>query len=98
MDYQKRLYEFIIATKNSDCSYNVDVFHVYGTDVHSALIEYCKDGGLKSFYLHAICSVSTDDAIQIANEQLVDKIVEIHERGVPLYKDDKFNFVKINNE
>lgn len=75
-------YEFI--TEGSGIDFKV--CWVWGIDPSNALINYCRYyDKIKGAHMEAICSVCFESAIQLANEWLDNKIVNIHEVGDEIF-------------
>lgn len=73
---ETKLYEFIVEGDGIDYC----VYRVLGTNESNALIKYCKyTGEIKGAHMEAICSLCFESAIQLANEWLSDRIINIHE-------------------
>lgn len=81
MSDEKR-YEFITEGSGIDCG----VHWVCGVNPSNALINYCKyTEEIKGARMEAICSLCFESAIQLANEWLVEKILNIHEIGAEIF-------------
>lgn len=78
----KKLYEFV--TESNGVDYNITF--VQAEDAHKALIQYCKyTGEINAVFMEAICSVSFYSALAVANNQLYNGIIDIHEVGNTIY-------------
>ena len=74
--FDEKWYEFI--TEGNDIDYRI--YWVHGTNPSNALINYCKyTEEIKGAHMESICSLCFKSAIQLANEWLDNKIVNINE-------------------
>ena len=78
----KKMYEFIVEGSGIDFS----VYLVSAVNPGNALIKYCKyTEEIKGAHMEAICSLCFESAIQLANEWLEYKIINIHEVGEEIF-------------
>lgn len=79
---EQKWYEFI--TESNVIDYGI--YWVQGFNPSNALITYCKyTEEIKGAHLEAICSLCFESAIQLANEWLHDRIINIHEIGNEIF-------------
>jgi len=84
-------YEFI--TEGCDIDYKF--YRVPGFNPLTALITYCEYSGITGAHLEAICSICFESAIQLANEWLDRKIINIHEVGEEIFLTSDCNIIVV---
>ena len=77
--YPTKLYAFISG------HWEKHVVYVKAENASTALNIYCKYYGITDHRLEAIMSITFESALKLANEWLVEEIVDVHEVGKTVY-------------
>ena len=82
MENNIKMYEFI----TEDDRLYLMVYRVRAVNENNALIKYCRyTNEIKGARMEAICSLCFESAIQLANEWLIGKIINVHEVGTEIF-------------
>lgn len=86
-----RRYEFIVDGADIDYA----IYWIYASDLKVALLKICDYFGVSELHKRALRSLGIEDAIDLVNEWLEYKIVNIHELGNVFYNDAYSNITEI---